>query len=244
MTDAPRAVLIRHGRDPDDDRVFQHLSAAGWRPEVRYPFDGDDLGKMDDGVGALVVYGGKFCAGDTHLHPFLKDEFRWMEAALARGLPLLGICQGSQMLAKILDGWTDASPEGHCEFGFHEIRPEPGGEDVLPAAMHVVQAHFHGFETPPGARALATSDRFPDQAFVAQDNAYAFQFHAEVTPTGFRRWLDAEWWPGPEDPERKGVKDRAAQLEDLARYDAAQDAWFRGFLAGLFPAQGAAAAAE
>ncbi|MEO1689403.1 MAG: hypothetical protein AAFU61_16045, partial [Pseudomonadota bacterium] len=71
---------------------------------------------------------------------------------------------------------------------------------------------------------------------------YALQFHAEVTPAGFRRWLDAEWWPGPDDATRRGVKDRAAQLEDLAAHDAAQDAWFRGFLEGLFPTlEGAAA---
>ncbi|MEM1313326.1 MAG: gamma-glutamyl-gamma-aminobutyrate hydrolase family protein [Pseudomonadota bacterium] len=241
MTDAPRAVLIRHGHEPDDDRVRQHLSAGGWRPQVRHPFAGDALGEMDGDVGALVVFGGKYCAGDADAHPFLKDEFRWMETALARGLPLLGICQGAQMLAKLLGGWTDASPEGHCEFGYHEIRPTEDAGGFLPEPLQVVQAHFHGFETPPGAVKLATSDLFPDQAFVAEGNAYGLQFHAEETAAGFRRWLDAPWWPGPEDPARPGVKDRAAQLADLAAHDAAQDAWFRGFLQTLFPAREAAA---
>lgn len=240
MTDAPRAVLLRHGHDPNDDRVFSHLLAGGWRPQVRYPFAGDELGAMDGNVGALVVYGGAYCAADTDLHPFLKDEFRWMETALKRGLPVLGICQGGHMLARMLGGWTDASREGFCEFGFHEVRPVDGSGDFMPGPLHLLQAHFHGFETPPGATKLATSDRFPDQAFVAEGNAYGVQFHGEETPAGFRRWIDAPWWPGPDDATRKGVKDRAGQLADLEAHDAAQDAWFRGFLARLFPTQGAA----
>jgi GMP synthase (glutamine-hydrolysing) len=53
--------------------------------------------------------------------------------------------------------------------------------------------HWHGdaFELPRGAVSLASSDKTPCQAFRYGDNAYAFQFHFEVTSDSVRAMAEA-----------------------------------------------------
>lgn len=71
---------------------------------------------------------------------------------------------------------------------------------------------------------------FPNQAFRVTPRAYGVQFHPEVTADGFRRWQDAPWarYSLP------GAQTREEQTRLLALHDAAQAAWFEGFLTKLF----------
>ena len=48
--------------------------------------------------------GGPFNVFDEAKHPFLHDENRWIEQCLKTGVPLLGICQGAQSIARVLGG--------------------------------------------------------------------------------------------------------------------------------------------
>jgi GMP synthase (glutamine-hydrolysing) len=61
----------------------------------------------------------------------------------------------------------------------------------LPATM--TPFHWHGdiFDLPAGAISLASSDKTPCQAFRHGDQAYAFQFHFEVTQDGVASMTDA-----------------------------------------------------
>ena len=62
------------------------------------------------------------------------------------------------------------------------------------------------------------------------ERAYAFQFHAEVTRPGFRRWqekLDIHHG-------KPGAQTREEQDRLGAEHDQAQHAWFMGFLDRLF----------
>jgi GMP synthase (glutamine-hydrolysing) len=91
-----RVVLIRHSDSPADDRVVSFLRMCGVEPEFRHPFKGEPLESPDESVAAGVLYGGPFNVFETERHPFLKDEHRWAEGCMKRGIPLLGICQGTQ----------------------------------------------------------------------------------------------------------------------------------------------------
>lgn len=225
-----RVILVRHGDDPPDDRVHTYLVRSGFEPVVKKPFAGETLGEVDDTVAGSVVYGGRFEAYAHDRFPFLKEEARWIEGCMARGVPLLGICQGAQQIAHVLGATVGPAEDGRGEFGCYRIEPTEAGREILPEPIHVGQAHFHTFGIPSGATHLASSASFPNQAFSYGASTYALQFHPEVTIEGFRRWqasLGALY-------EISGAQTREEQDRLVYRHDAAQAAWFYGFLEKLF----------
>jgi GMP synthase (glutamine-hydrolysing) len=225
-----RVVLIRHGDEPADDRVVSFFRSRGLEPELRYPYRGDHLGNPDESVAASVIYGGPFNVFETDRHPFLLDEHRWAERCMAREIPLLGICQGAQSIAQVLGATVGPKPGEPHEFGYYPIFPTAAGRVFLPDRLHVAQSHFHEFGLPAGAELLAYSEAFPHQAMRYGARTYAFQFHAEVTRAGFRRWQAAPWAAFG----KPGAQIRAEQDRLGAAHDARQHAWFMSFLEGLF----------
>lgn len=225
-----RIVLIRHGDDPDDDRVVAYFRSKGFEPEIRKPFKGEKLGDVDGSVIGSVVYGGPFNVFEEEKHRFLHDENRWIEQCIRRGVPLLGICQGGQSIARVLGAEVGPGPGGSHEFGYYEIKATEQGRPYFPDSLVVAQAHFHEFHIPAGAELLATSEAYRHQAFKYGDRTFGFQFHAEATPTGFRRWQESDWAAYG----KPGAQSRARQDELMARHDPRQHLWFMGFLDRLF----------
>jgi GMP synthase (glutamine-hydrolysing) len=225
-------VLIRHGDDPDDDRVVEYVRSKGIAPEIVRPFKGERLGDVDDEVAGSVVYGGPFNVFEEDVHPFLHEEARWIGQCMQQNVPLLGICQGAQQIARVLGAEVGPKAGWPTEFGYYEIKPTAQGRDLFPPSLVVAQSHFHEFQIPPGAERLAGSALFANQAFRAGDRTYGFQFHAEVTPAGFRRWQEAPWarYGQP------GSQTREEQDRLMAAHDQAQHDWFMGFLERLFGA--------
>jgi GMP synthase (glutamine-hydrolysing) len=224
-----RVILVRHGEDPADDRVFTWLVANGFEPVLVHPHAGEGLPVDTTGIAGSVIYGGRYPAYETDRNPFLDAEYAWIDRCIAQDLPLLGICLGAQMIAWRLGADVGPSPQGWHEFGCYEIIPTQAGRDILPGPIHVVQAHYHTFSLPPGAEHLATSALFANQAFRVGGRIYGFQFHPEVTIEGFRRSQDAPH----ANYGMPGAQTRAEQDVLLARQDARQADWFHGFLRQL-----------
>jgi GMP synthase (glutamine-hydrolysing) len=225
-----RVVLIRHGDEPDDDRVVSYFRFHGIEPEIRKPFKGEALGEVDPGVIGSVLYGGPFNVFEEDRHPFLHDENRWIEQCMARDVPLLGICQGGQSIAHVLGAAVGPRPGEPHEFGYYEIRATERGRDYFPERLVVAESHFHEFQLPGGADLLAGSEAFAQQAFRYGTRTFAFQFHAEQTPAGFRRWQmrDGAAYGRP------GAQTRAQQDALMAEHDHRQHGWFMSFLDRLF----------
>ena len=194
--------------------------------EIRKPFKGEPLGEVDDTVAGTVVYGGPFVVTETERHPFLLDEARWIESCMRRELPVLGICQGAQAIAHVLGAEVGPLPGEPHEFGYYPIYASETGRKFMPDVLHVTQSHFHGFGLPAGAKLLATGDVFPHQAFKYGKRTFAFQFHAEVTIPGFRRWQAADWARYG----KPGAQTREEQNRLALEHDPGQESWFVGFL--------------
>ena len=223
---AKRVLCVRHGDGPTDDRVTNWCISHGVRADIRRPFQGDTLGEITEDLAAVVVYGGMYNAYDTDAHPFLREEYRMIDLALASGVPLLGICQGAQMIAHHLGAFAGAPGHGQHEFGYYEVTPTEAGRAVLPEPLHFCQAHFHTYDLPDGAVHLARSEAFEQQAFQYGESCYGFQFHAENTIEGFRRWQ--AWVDDPAD--RPGAQSWEVQERNMLAHDRAQATWFYGFL--------------
>jgi GMP synthase (glutamine-hydrolysing) len=107
---------------------------------------------------------------------------------LARGRPVLGICLGSQIMARALGSRVYAT--GRKEIGWSPLvlAPEPGC--LAPLTPDVAVLHWHGdtFDLPAGAQHLASTAQTPNQAFAWARHGLALQFHLEATVRGLERW--------------------------------------------------------
>ena len=145
----------------------------------------------NEGAG-LIVLGGTMSANDGDRFPFLVAELDWIREAVRRETPLLGICLGSQLLAKALGAavYRNAKPE----IGWHPVELLPAAaEDRLfcERSAGELAFHWHGdtFDLPHGAVHLARSSLSRHQAFRYGAVAYGLQFHVEMTPELMELWL-------------------------------------------------------
>jgi GMP synthase (glutamine-hydrolysing) len=125
-------------------------------------------------------------------YPFLADEILWIRRALDARLPLLGICLGSQLLAKALGARVHANAVK--EIGWYEIELTADAADdrlfrACDRVVHVFQWHGDTFDLPEDAVLLAGAKLCRIQAFRVGDSAYGLQFHIEVTQPIIADWL-------------------------------------------------------
>jgi GMP synthase (glutamine-hydrolysing) len=140
----------------------------------------------------MIVLGGPMNADQTERYPFLAAEIDWIRAALASQTPLLGICLGSQLLAKAAGARVYPNPVK--EIGWYALElTSAAADDRLfancPANPTVFQWHGDTFDLPPGAAHLARSAVCRHQAFRVGHSAWGLQFHIEVTAEMIEAWL-------------------------------------------------------
>mgnify|MGYP002777205389 CR=1 FL=1 len=148
------------------------------------PFRGETLDEAVTNYSHIVVLGGAVSAYQEADYPFLREEFKLLETAIAAGIPVLGICLGSQILAKILGAPVYRGAAGR-EIGWCEVQLTPAARrdrlfHTLPDRFRVFQSHQDTFDIPAGCVRLAESSKYPNQGFCYQDNVWAMQFHLEI----------------------------------------------------------------
>lgn len=225
-----RVLLMDHAVSKRDDRASSYLAESGHAIAWCSPGQGDPLPATAD-YDAMILYGGAEMLSTDIDKPetsYLRRETDFVERWLATGKPFLGICLGAQIMAKALGGEVRPREDRLYELGFVCIEPTGQGAGFLPQPMHVYHWHQEGFTLPHEVEHLATGPVFPHQAIRHGQRAYGIQFHPEVWPRTFQRWLDEV----PDATTRPGAQPREKQLADAARYDEAMYAWFRGFLDG------------
>ncbi|MBX3568571.1 MAG: glutamine amidotransferase [Rhizobiaceae bacterium] len=227
-----KIILVRHDDGPEDDRVADFLARSGLATQTVRPFAAEVLPADRSEVAGCVIYGGLYNAYDLGPHPFLRDQYAFIERCLRWDVPMLGICLGAQQIAHHLGAHVGELASGAHEFGYYELRPSPEAGSFLSAPMYVAESHRHGFDLPSGAIHLASTETFPNQAYRIGERVFGFQFHAEVTAAAFRRWQDG----GTARYGLPGVQPRDEQDRLMALHDRRQAQWLENFLGGLFPA--------
>jgi GMP synthase (glutamine-hydrolysing) len=152
------------------------------------PLAGDSLPFHEEVDGAIAM-GGPMNVDDYETHPGLEAEREWLAEAVARQIPVLGICLGAQLLARALG--AEVRPGPRPEVGFLTVAVHDPDDPVLGAlAPEATVLHWHGdvFDLPAGARSLASSAVTDHQAF-RYGNAWGVLFHPEADAAMVESWL-------------------------------------------------------
>ncbi len=190
----PRLLVFQHVASETAGILEPLLRSSGFRIHnvnfQRTP-DADPDPRRHDG---LVVLGGSMNVVETNAFPHLRTEIEVLKEALAREMPILGICLGAQLLAAALG--AEVHPAPVREIGWYPLQPSPAAENDpllrhVTHGQHMFQWHSYTFAVPPDAEHLASTATCANQAFRHGSNAYGLQFHPEVDRETVTRWLSA-----------------------------------------------------
>lgn len=140
----------------------------------------------------LLVLGSPESAYD-HRVPWLAGELAWLKAVQARGVPTLGICFGSQLLARALGG--EVYRNRQAEIGWTPIDTAPSEQALRGPWLNF---HFDAFTPPPGATLLGATE-LAAQAF-RHGRSLGVQFHPEIDTAMFDTWI--AYWQRSEEGRR------------------------------------------
>lgn len=216
----PRLLVFQHVATETAGTLDPFLRASGFRLRYvnfeRTP-DSDPDPRRYDG---LVVLGGSMNVDETDAFPHLKTEIEVLKEALAREMPILGICLGAQLLARALD--AEVRPAPVREIGWYPLQASPSAANDpllrhVTHGQHVFQWHSYTFALPPDAVHLASTATCANQAFRHGSSAYGLQFHPEVDRDTIARWLSVPAWR--EELDAMESLDHARQVHaDTHRY--------------------------
>lgn len=136
----------------------------------------------------VVILGAPESANDDL--PYLKNEQELIRDYTSKNIPLLGICLGSQLIAKTFGGDVTRGPK--TEIGFYddlEIDNDAKLFSGIKSPFTVFHWHSDTFNLPEGAIRMVHSSLYPNQAFQI-GTAVGLQFHLEVSEKMVNLWVD------------------------------------------------------
>lgn len=194
----PVPVVLAIQNDPTDPPLLvgDWLAEAGVEVRVVNAVEGDEVPRqVPDGVHGILPLGGAMNATQDDVAPWLPAERALLVDAVQRGVPVLGLCLGGQLLAAALGGDVRLAPT--CEIGLSTVRRTPEGSadpvigalptDVVPAT----QWHQDHVARMPDGAVLLLENEVCVQGFRVGESAYGLQLHPEIDGELFAWWAQA-----------------------------------------------------
>lgn len=177
-----RTVCLQHVPFEGPGAFATHLATHDVRLE-RWLVPTDGL--PEDPGDLLLVMGGPMSVNDPD--PWIDAETAFIRSAITAGKPVLGICLGSQLMAKALG--ATVRPGRSLEIGMTPVRLTQEGQHdpvfkTFTETFDVFEWHGEIFDLPRGSAALAGSAIAPFQAFRYGTRAYGLLFHLEMEQAG------------------------------------------------------------
>lgn len=184
-----------------------------------------------DNVAGLIFMGGNMSVNDPL--DWISEELALIRRAVQLHIPVMGICLGSQLIAKALGARVYPGP---CmEIGWYTVDCHNGNDMTanLPAQMPVFHWHGETFDLPDQAQLLFSNERYAHQGFRIGPHL-GLQFHVEMDADQVHDWINRN----PADLDRRceqahdaeailqQLDTRIAALNQLARH--LLNNWLRG----------------
>ena len=199
------ATCLQHVPFEGPGAFRQALEVRGYElttilvPSEELPKDAGDF---------LLIMGGPMSVNDAN--SWIAEELQFVKVAMDKGTPVLGICFGSQLMARAIGGSVGSGPR--FEIGMVSMRVTDEGQSdpvfgCLPYTFPVFQWHGEGITLPAGVPSLMASADFPVQAFRARKRSYGLLFHPEMEEQG----IQALCRECPEDVIKGGIPPETIQ---------------------------------
>ena len=186
-----RVLAIVHQRDAGPGVFAEAIAARGGELDEWHRAEVAEPPADPAGYDAVMTFGGAMNVDEEEEHAWLREEKALLAELLERGVPLLGVCLGAQLLAEAAGG--SARRASRPEIGWLEVELTAEGEaDPLLARLaprfEAFQWHSYEANPPAGAALLARSPVCP-QAYRVGERAWGIQFHAEVSAADAAKWI-------------------------------------------------------
>jgi len=218
-----RLLVVEHDPDAPAGLLDGWATAGGLAVTTARLHAGDPLPSAADACDAAVVLGSEQTAFDDTV-PWLAGELAHVARLLTAGVPVLGICFGAQVLARVLGARL-----------YRLDAPEIGWVRVTSKHPDLADGpwpswHRDAFELPPRGAELAANELCL-QAFTIGPHA-GVQFHPEATEP-----IVASWHSNADPPPGRDLTDSFVAGTDRAweqsslNAGALFSAWLDGVLA-------------
>ena len=180
-------LIIEHDDLDSSQRLGTTLSDHGHKLLVVQVHKGQSLPPDLDNIDGLISMGGPQDTDQVKDHAWMKREIEMIAEAHERGIPVLGVCLGAQLVAVALGGEVGRMTKPELGMANTKLSFFGTTDPILTGLpWDTIQMHAHGCEVtqaPPGGTPapLVASDGCKVQAFRVGLTTYGFQYHFEWT---------------------------------------------------------------
>ncbi|HNQ04837.1 MAG TPA: type 1 glutamine amidotransferase [Thiobacillaceae bacterium] len=228
-------AIFRHAPSEGPGYLATFLEERGLAWKLVAIDAGEGVPASPGAFAGLVFMGGPMSVNDDL--PWIPPALSLIRLAVQHGIPVLGHCLGSQLMAKALDGRVTRNPVKEIGWGRVERADNAEARAWLPDLAAFEAFHWHGetFSLPPGAARILGSTHCTNQAFVLGPHL-GMQCHVEMTGPMIREWcvlgadeIAAASSPAVQSPERM----QSLNAANLPGLHAAAEALYTRWTAGL-----------
>lgn len=138
-----------------------------------------------DGADLFVHLGSSWSVYWDSIRKQVDAEVSLLRHAAERGVPVLGVCFGAQVLSHAFGGVVERGKK--TEIGWHDV--------VAPAANYVfagrwMQWHYDSFSAPNGFDVLAINDAGVQA--IRRGRSLGVQFHPEANEAVVTKWMEGD----------------------------------------------------
>lgn len=173
------SVIKKYG---DCDRLITQQAGIPYEEALVVPVYKNIIPSLEPDISSIIITGSDAMVSDRRSWSVATEK--WLRSVAHKGIPILGICYGHQLLAQALGGTVDYHPDGK-EYGEVDIALNREGEKdpllgVLPSKFSGYAVHSQTIiKLPPKARVLANNTFEASHAVRFSEKVWGVQFHPE-----------------------------------------------------------------